>query len=117
MSLLCYNIDEVLIMNEEIKLYLKNYPSKIVDLFERLRQIIFESVNVSIEEKMWAKLPTYYAGELFVRLIPIKDHINIEASAIINYKSELYNYKITPKGMLQLFIDQEIPSDLLINIF
>ena len=31
---------------------------------------------------MWAKLPTYYVGESFVRLIPFKDHINIEAKAV-----------------------------------
>ena len=66
---------------------------------------------------MWAKLPTYYVGESFVRLISFKDHINVEAKAIINYKDELSGFKITPKGMLQVFVNQELPFEILKKVF
>ena len=54
---------------------------------------------------MWAKLPTYYVGESFVRLIPFKDHINIETTSIINYKEELKSFKITPKGFKTVYLN------------
>ncbi len=66
---------------------------------------------------MWAKLPSYYAGESFVRLIPFKDHINIEAHAVVQHKEELTGYKITPKGMLQIYLKQGIPYEVLKQIF
>lgn len=100
-------------MNEDIKKYLEKYPIEIIDLFNILRQLIFESGINNIKETMWAKLPTYSVNDKFIRLIPFKDHINIEASCIINFKEELVNYKITPKGMLQVFVKQEIPIETL----
>lgn len=74
-------------MNEEIKAYLSKYPVEIKVLFEKLRQIIVDSISMPVEEKMWAKIPSYYFGDTFVRLIPFKDHINIEATGIAKYKS------------------------------
>ena len=104
-------------MNEIINNYIKKYPIETQKLFIELRQLIFDSVSISIEEKMWAKIPSYYSNELFIRLIPFKDHINIEASKIVKYKAELINYKITPKGMLQIYIKEAIPLDKLRKIF
>lgn len=104
-------------MTEQVKVYLEKFPCEITDLFNRLRSLILESVSVEPEETLWAKLPSYYAGDSFVRLIAFKDHINIEASAITDYKEELTGYKITPKGMLQIFVNQEIPTDVLKQIF
>ena len=104
-------------MNEEIKLYLDKYQDDIIKLFFNLRQIIYDCIPKDIEEKMWAKLPTYYVGTSFVRLIPFKDHINIEAKAINNFKEKLEGYKVTPKGMLQLYINDEIPRDILLEVF
>lgn len=66
---------------------------------------------------MWTKIPSYYVGKSFVRLIPFKDHINIEAQAVIQHKEELSGYKITPKGMLQMFLKQDIPYEVLKQIF
>ena len=66
---------------------------------------------------MWAKLPSYYVGEAFVRLIPFKDHINIEAQAVVQHKEEFAGYKITPKGMVQIFVNQDIPYEVLKQIF
>lgn len=104
-------------MNEQIKTYLKKYPQEIVDMFTELRQLVFDSVNIVPEETMWAKLPSYYNGEKVVRLIPFKDHINVEASAVIQHNDKLADYKITPKGMLQIYVKQDIPGDALKQIF
>ena len=104
-------------MNEQIKAYLEKYPQEIFDMFTELRKLIYDSVSFAIEETMWAKLPSFNNGEKFVRLIPFKDHINIEATAIINHKEKLSGYKITPKGMLQIYLKDEIPCDVLKEIF
>ena len=96
-----------------VKEYLQKYSDEIVDLFMELRSIIYESVSAEIQEMLWAKLPSYYIGESFVRLIQFKDHINIEAKAILAHREELSNYKITPKGMLQIYLKQDIPVDVL----
>lgn len=104
-------------MNEQIKMYIEKYPAEIVDMFKELRQLIYDSVSFELEETMWAKLPSYYAGEIFVRLIPFKDHINIEAQAIMQHKEELTGYKITPKGMLQIYVNQNVPREILVEVF
>ena len=104
-------------MNEQVREYIDKYPSEIVDMYNNIRQIIFDSVSSEPEETLWAKLPSYYVGETFVRLIPFKDHINIEANAISEYKDVLLGYKVTPKGMLQVFLKQELPIDVFKQIF
>ena len=104
-------------MNEQVKEYIDKYPSEIIDMFNDLRKLIFDSVSCELEEILWAKIPSYYVGESFVRLIPFKDHINIEAQSVIQYKDELAGYKITPRGMLQIYLEQDIPYDVLKQIF
>lgn len=104
-------------MNEQVKKYIDKYPAEIIDMLNTLRQMIFDSVSCEIEESLWAKLPSYCVGKSFVRLIPFKDHINIEALAIISHKDELADYKITPKGMLQVYLKQDMPSEILKQIF
>ncbi len=104
-------------MNEQVKEYIEKYPSEIVELYKHLRQLIFDSVSAEPEEILWAKLPSYYIGESVVRLIPFKDHINIEAKAVLEHKEELAAYKITPKGMVQIYLKQDIPCEVLNRIF
>ena len=104
-------------MNEQIKAHIGKYPGKIVDLYGRLRQMILDSAPCEPEETMWAKMPSFYVGKNFVRLIPFKDHINIEARAIIEHREELLGYKISPKGMLQIFSNQQIPGEVLMRVF
>ena len=104
-------------MNEQVKDYIDKYPSEIIDMYLNLRKMIFESVSCELEETLWAKLPSYCVGEAFVRLIPFKDHINIEAQAVIQHKEELACYKITPKGMVQIYLKQDIPYAVLKQIF
>lgn len=104
-------------MNELVKEYLEKYPREVIEMHSVLRQLIYDSVSSEPEETLWAKLPSYYVGESFVRLIPFKDHINIEANAVLEYKDVLVDYKVTPKGMLQIFLKQDIPTDALKRIF
>lgn len=104
-------------MKEEIKEYLNSYPTEIKDLYISLRTLIMNASSQQVEEKLWAKLPGYYIGQNFVRLIPFKDHINVEAKAVLHHEEELKGYKITPKGMIQVYLNQDIPTDLLDKIF
>lgn len=104
-------------MNEQVQIYIEKYPAEIIDMFKALRKLLCDSVSVDLVETLWAKLPSYYVGDNFVRLIPFKDHINIEAKAVLEHKEELTGYKITPKGMLQVYVNQELPSEVLKQIF
>ena len=104
-------------MNEQVKEYIDKYPNSIIEMYNTLRKLIFDSVSSEPQETMWAKLPTYYVGESFVRFIPFKDHINIEAKAVLANTEMLSGYKLTPKGMLQIFLKQDIPADVLRKIF
>ena len=104
-------------MNEQVKEYLEKFPCEITDLFGSLRSLIYDSVKAEVEETLWAKLPSYYVGDSFVRLIAFKDHINIEAKAVMEHKEELTDYKITTKGMLKVYVKQELTSELLKQIF
>ncbi len=104
-------------MKEEIYKCLENYEEQTKQRFCILYGLIYESTFRNIDEKLWAKLPSFYVGNSFVRLIPFKDHINVEAKAAIFHKDELSEYKITPKGMLQIFHNQQVPCELLKIIF
>lgn len=104
-------------MNEQVKEYIDKYPSAIIDMYNDLRKLVFDSISWEPEEILWAKIPSYYVGESFVRLIPFKDHINIEAQAVMQHKEELDGYKITPKGMVQVYLKQDIPCEVLSVIF
>lgn len=86
-------------------------------MFFELRELLYSSTDNQLEETMWAKLPSYYMEKNFVRLIPFKDHINIEAQSILCHKDKLTGYKITPKGMLQIYNNQSIGRDILMHIF
>lgn len=104
-------------MNENVKECIDKYSIGIKELYNQLRSIIYDSVSQEVEEKLWAKLPGYYVGDAFVRLIPFKGHINIEAHTIVLHKEELNGYKITPKGMLQIYINQNVPANVLKQVF
>lgn len=104
-------------MYEKVKEYIDKYPKEIIELYSKLRAMIYDNAMQEPEEKLWAKLPSYYVGDKFIRLIPFKNHINIEASEVVKYKESLDGYKITPKGMLQIFLNENIPYDILVQIF
>lgn len=104
-------------MNEQVREYIDKFSNEIIDMYDTLRKLIFDSASFEPQETMWAKIPSYYVGESFVRLIPFKDHINIEAQATVRHKEELEGYKITPKGMVQIYVTQDIPCEVLKQIF
>lgn len=62
-------------------------------------------------------MPDFYLGEKFIRIIPFKNHMNIEAAAIIEHKQQLEKFKLTPKRMVQIFLNQDIHSAALTAIF
>ncbi|MDO5294803.1 MAG: DUF1801 domain-containing protein [bacterium] len=104
-------------MQNEVHSYIERYSDEIQNLFAKLRNLVIESVPYKVDERLYAKLPSYYLGERFIRIIPFKDHINIEAKAIMEYKEQLKQYKLTPKGMLQIYSNEEIPESTLSQIF
>ena len=104
-------------MNEDVRKYIEKYPGEIIEMYSNLRYLVMDSAPLEPQGIMWAKLPSYYVGESFVRLIPFKDHINIEASAMADHKEALADYKITPKVMLQIFIQQDILENVLKQVF
>lgn len=104
-------------MNEQVGKYLEKFSCEIISLFNSVRNIIFESTSLELKETLWAGMPTYSVGDAFVRLIAFGNHINVEAKAIIEHTEELAHYKITPKGMLQIYLNQSIPKDTLKQIF
>lgn len=103
-------------MNEQVKEYLEKYPEGVREIFLKIRQILFECAPGAREET-WARMPSYYIGERFVRLIAFKDHINVEVGSATVDKAAFAGYKITPKGMIQIFVGQDIPRDALRALF
>lgn len=104
-------------MKDDIYNYLEKFEEETKKRFCELYKLIYESTSKNIDEKLWAKLPSFYVNDNFIRLIPFKDHINIEAKAVVFHKDQLTEYKITPKGMMQIFHNQQIPCELLKAIF
>jgi hypothetical protein len=104
-------------MNEDIRSHLEKFDDQTKQRFNVLYGLIYESASQPLRETLWAKLPSFYAESNFIRFIPFKDHINIEAKAVLSHKDELREYKITPKGMLQIFHNQQLPCELLRVIF
>lgn len=104
-------------MNNQIKEILKKYSKSIIDLYLTLEKIVNESTDQAITETLWAKLPTYSVEDRFIRLIPFKDHINIEARAIVDNLNLITGYKITPKFMIQVYLNQKVDTILLKKIF
>lgn len=103
-------------MKNLVKEYVDKLPVEVAEIFDNVKQIAERSAS-NVQETMWARLPTYSTEKGFVRLIAFKDHINIEAKAVTEHVQQLAHYKITPKGMLQLFVGQAIPTETLQQIF
>ena len=68
-NMVVMNLVEGVQMNEQVKEYIDKYPNEVIELFHKLRQIILECISDEPKEKLWAKQPSYYVGEAFVRLI------------------------------------------------
>lgn len=103
-------------MDERVAECIAALPEGARQLFSDLRELLLTTLP-DVEEGVWARLPSYYRGDKFLRLIPFRDHINIEARAINAHRNALAGYKITPKGMLQLFVGEEVPLEVLTAVF
>ncbi len=88
-------------MNNEIQNFLKKYPVEIQDIFYTLRNIIY-SLSLDIKEKMFINLPSYYYGDKFVRIIPFKEYVNIQALGFALNEKDFEGYTFSPKGMIQI---------------
>lgn len=104
-------------MTEEVKNRLTPFSPEIQEKFLAIRAIVLESSPEPLEELLWANLPTYRRGKRFVRIIPFRDHLNVEAARIRNYTDELTGYTLTPKGMLQIGLKEELPTTILKRVF
>lgn len=104
-------------MLQEVAHYLEKYPEEIVLLFLKIREVVFSIEDIAIEEKLWAKLPSYYCGGNFVRIIPFKDHINLEAEGFARHTNDFEGCKFTPKGMLQIKTDAAVDFKRLKTVF
>lgn len=104
-------------MIKEIELYLEKYDESTRNRVQYIYELIIKSVESDINERLWAKLPSYYLENKFVRIIPFRTHINIEAEGLSLYRKELNKYKFTEKGMLQIFNDDEVPVNELEKVF
>lgn len=96
------------IRNHEITEYFAKYEPEKVERLEIIRTLIHECIP-EINEKMWTKVPCFYTDNVTFVIRVFGDHINFITDKVIQYKDELVEYKITPKGMLQLFDNQELP--------
>lgn len=104
-------------MNEDISNYISSFNMETVQRFYELYDLIEQCEPNGSYEKLWAKIPSFYYKDQFIRLIPFKDHINIEAKAVLSFKDLLVGYNITPKGMLQIYHGEPIPYEVLKKIF
>ena len=104
-------------MIETFEKFLIPFDPLTIERFKTLYQLALESAPCQVEEKLWARLPTIACGEKFIRLIPFKDHINIEAAGLAAHKDQFAAYRFTPKGMLQIGHKQEIPAETLKLVF
>jgi uncharacterized protein YdhG (YjbR/CyaY superfamily) len=102
--------------NDEITGYIAKYETAKKERLETIRIMIHESIT-GIHEKLWTKVPCFYTDKTKIVIRVFDDHINLAADSVIQYKDELMEYVITPKGMLQIFDDQELPSVTLRKIF
>lgn len=102
-------------INQEITEYFAKYDSEKKERLETIRRLIHENIP-EINEKMWTKVPCFYLGRASIVIRVFSDHINFIADTVVQYKHELLEYKITPKGMLQIFDNQKLPLDTLKKI-
>ena len=101
--------------NYEITDYIAKYEPAKRERLDTIRTMIHKSIP-EIQEKMWTKVPSFYTDKTNIVIRVFDDHINFISDSVVKYKDELSEYKITPKGMLQIFDNQELPLDILRKI-
>lgn len=97
-----------------IEEYLGKFDASVRTRFYEIQSILLECG--AKEGRLWAGLPSFYAGDRVIRVLVFGDHVNVESPHAIDFQSLLPEYRFTPKGMLQLFHDQALPIEILRQI-
>ena len=102
-------------MRNEIEKYIEQFPEKVQDILQKIRQIIKD--NAPEANEMWAYgMPAYNTNKKpLVYFAAYKNYIGFHAtpSGHNEFKDELAKYK-QGKGSVQFPLDQPIPYDLII---
>jgi hypothetical protein len=94
-------------------------------MYDQLKSFIYQDSD-NVCEMLFVSNPYFYVKEYehikphyrpSVILVFYKDHVNIFAHAVKDYKSELNIYKITDKNTLQIYYDKPLLNEILINVF
>lgn len=101
--------------NDEVTAYFMKFGFEKAARLESIRALIHEIVP-EIQEKLWTGVPYFFTKKASIIIRVFGDHINFNARDVVKYCNELSAYKITPKGMLQIYDNQEIPRDALRKI-
>lgn len=102
--------------NLEISKYIDKFEGTKKERLIIIRHLIHKSVP-EIKEKIWARIPSFYIDKEMIQFLAFKDQINIFANQIISNKDALSGYKVTDKGTLQIYDNQDIPIEILRKIF
>lgn len=114
-------------MNKPINLdeYYNNLNELSKVMYNQIRSLIHQE-NPNVCETLFVSNPYYYLKQYeaikphyrpSIMLVFYKDHVNIFAHAIKQYKTKLDIYKITDKETLQIYYDKPLLNDILIELF
>jgi uncharacterized protein YdhG (YjbR/CyaY superfamily) len=96
--------------------YIAQFPAKIQDKLQKLRQTIKESAPEAGETIRY-RIPTFTLHGNLVHFAAFRDHISFfpTSSGVVAFRDELSGYK-TSKGTIQFPLDKPIPFDLVRKI-
>ena len=93
--------------NSDVTNYFYKFSEKTSRL-EEIRRLIHLEIP-DVEEKIWSGVPCFYTEGKHILIRAFDDHINFITDNVFDYKETLLDYKITPKGMLQIYDEQKLP--------
>lgn len=103
-------------MSKDVLMYVSAFPNQIQSRYDQLRQLLSQ-IEPNIEPYLWAGVPTFQTTNRYVRFILFKDHININTSLGISVLELKPPYKVTPKGLVQLFLTDTLDEVWLLELF
>jgi uncharacterized protein YdhG (YjbR/CyaY superfamily) len=111
-----YSKKLVVVLLTVIDEYILGFPKKVQAKLKKMRAVIKSAAPLA-EEKMAYGIPTFFLNENLVHFAGYEKHIGFypTPSAIIEFKKELTEYKIT-KGTIQFPLGKPIPFDLIKRI-
>ncbi|MCL5113564.1 MAG: DUF1801 domain-containing protein [Patescibacteria group bacterium] len=97
--------------------YINNFPLKVQDKLNKMRQAIKEEVPSETQEKIGYGIPTFYLKGNLVHFAAFKDHISFfpTSSGVAKFMNELSKYQIS-KGTIQFPLSEELPIALIKKI-